>query len=340
MSERVFLVTGVAGHWGARVAARLLAGDGCRVIGLDAAQPIVDLAGLDFVQADVRNPLLGELLTTEGVDTVCHLALADDGRSHHDLNVGGTANVMEACAAAGVQAVVVMSRTTVYGARPGNSAFLTEESALRPVRRDGSARDLAEMEAYIKDWRQQVPGVSLAVLRFPHVLGPSANTPLARFLLERRAPMVTGYDPRMQVIHEDDVVGALVHAALARVDGTFNVAAEGILPLSKMRGLAGKPPLSVLKRFAERARRSQHLRSHFAIETAYLCYPCVADLGRMRAGFGYEPRASAEDTVRDFVRLRLGGAGDSQTAALGRTASWLRDVMAQRRLAATGEEGR
>ena len=62
------LVTGVGKYWGAQVAARLIAetdsqGDPAyHVIGLDVEPPTEDINGLDFVQADVRNPLLIELL--------------------------------------------------------------------------------------------------------------------------------------------------------------------------------------------------------------------------------------------------------------------------------------
>ena len=93
MTEKtVVLVTGVAGYWGARVAARLADEPGTHVIGLDVEPPRTQIEGLDFVQADVRNPLLAELLATEGVDTVCHLAFVETARpsdAAFDLNVPG-----------------------------------------------------------------------------------------------------------------------------------------------------------------------------------------------------------------------------------------------------------
>ena len=55
--KRVVLVTGVASHWGARVATQLMAEPDLRVIGLDTEPPQQDIKGLDFIQADIRNPL-------------------------------------------------------------------------------------------------------------------------------------------------------------------------------------------------------------------------------------------------------------------------------------------
>ncbi|HET6830769.1 MAG TPA: hypothetical protein VFH44_05400, partial [Solirubrobacterales bacterium] len=59
-------------------------------------------------------------------------------------------------------------------------------------------------------------------------------------------PMIAGFDPRLQFVHEDDVVHALEHAALNRLPGVFNVAADGVLALSEVIGLLGKRPLPLL----------------------------------------------------------------------------------------------
>ena len=71
------LVTGVGGYWGARLAAQLAAESDLRVLGIDATPPTNPIRGLDFIQADVRNSLLVELLRDEGVTTVCHLSFIE-----------------------------------------------------------------------------------------------------------------------------------------------------------------------------------------------------------------------------------------------------------------------
>jgi UDP-glucose 4-epimerase len=147
-AKRIILVTGVADYWGSRVAARLTADERYHVVGLDAEQPAGKRDGLDFVLADVRNPLLVELLQAERVDTVCHLAFVHSIRRSEtafDANVMGMAKLLGACAEAGVRKVVLRSSTAVYGARPTNSAFLTEGQPLRGSRRCGYTRDLVEI---------------------------------------------------------------------------------------------------------------------------------------------------------------------------------------------------
>ncbi len=310
MSEsNVILVTGAAGYWGQRVAERLLAEGRYHVIGLDAEAPVKDIRGLDFIQTDVRNPLLVELLRSEGVDTVCHLAFVHSTRrseSAFDANVMGTSKTLGACAEAGVRKVVLKSSMAVYGARPTNSAFLTEDHPLRGSRRYGYTRDLVEIETFCNGFCRQAPEMLLSVLRFSSIIGPAADTPMTRFLKNPWTPSLMGFDPMMQIIHEDDVVEALAHAVLHDTPGTFNVAAEDVLPLSKIRGLAGKRPLAVFHLFAYWGMGLRGGGSMMPIEPDYLRYPWVGDLARMRDTLCFEPLYTADEALREIAgRIRL-----------------------------------
>ncbi len=336
---KVVLVTGVAGHWGSKVASRLLAETGYHVVGLDSEPPERKARGLDFVQADIRNPVLADFLQSEGVNAVSHLAFVETRRpsdSAFDVNVTGTINLLGACAAAGVQKVVLRSSTAVYGARPGNSVFLAEDHSLRGSIRWGFVRDLLEVEAYCRGFRHQRPEMMLTILRFPGIVGPTADTPMTRFLKERWAPSLLGFDPMLQLIHEEDVVEALVHAMLNDVPGVFNVAAEDTLPLNKVRGLAGKPPLSVFHPFAYRGgkmlgRFGLRTDRYLPVELDYLRYPWVGDLTRMREELAFAPRHTAEEALREFSAWQRAGGSPPWAAIAARDEERLRHAIEQRR---------
>jgi UDP-glucose 4-epimerase len=339
--KNVVLVTGVAGYWGSQVAARLMNGTGYHVIGLDREKPAGQIGALDFIKADVRNALLLDLLKVEQVDTICHLAFVETKRPSEaafDLNVMGTTNLLRACADAGVRKVVLKSSTAVYGARPGNSAFLTEDHALRGSKHTGTIRDRVEIEKFCNSLHWQAPGLMLTVLRFANIVGPAADTPMTQFLREPWIPSLLGFDPRMQIIHEADAIEALVHAVNRDTPGVFNVAAEDILPLNKIRGLAGKPSVAVFHPFAywgmgRQGGAGRRLKRHMPFEPDYLRYPYVADLRSMRQILGFEPRYTAEETLREFAEHYHGERYVTGPIGMAREEESLRAVIEQRQRA-------
>lgn len=316
--QPVILITGVAGYWGGRLAERLALtsqpADAPVLLGLDSEPPAKPLAGLDFIQADVRNPLLVDLLRSERIDTLVHLALRENYRSSErafDLNVIGTMKVLAAAAEAGVRKVILRSSTMVYGALPTNPAFLAEDQPLNGGKAGGLAGNLVEIEAFVNGFRRQSPNMLISLLRFANPIGPGVDAPLVRLLRMNPPLILLGFDPLLQVIHEDDLVGALAHAVQNDRPGIFNIAAEKALPLGKILGLAGRLPLPVIHPFAYWGRELLRLsgrrpQSVFPIEPDYLRYSWVADLERMRTVFGFTPTYTAEEALREFAgQMRL-----------------------------------
>jgi UDP-glucose 4-epimerase len=86
----------------------------------------------------------------------------------------------------------------------------------------------------------------VTMLRFANVLGPSVRTSHIELFSLPAVPMILGFDPRYQFVHEDDVVHALEHAVRHGVPGVFNVAGDGVLALTEVAGLLGKPYAPIL----------------------------------------------------------------------------------------------
>jgi UDP-glucose 4-epimerase len=194
----------------------------------------------------------------------------------------------------------------VYGAQPTNSAFLREAHALQGSKGYGYIRDLVEVEAFCNGFQRQMPDIVMTILRFAHIVGPKADTPMTRFLKDEESLVLLGFDPMMQVIHEADVARALVHSVLHDAPGVFNVAADGFVPLWKLMGLAGKIALPVLHPAAYMS--VQLLGPRYApMDVDYLRYPCVGDCEKMKSELRFTPHYTAEEALREFAtqnRLR------------------------------------
>ena len=121
-------VTGASGVLGRGIVARLLS-QGHDVVGLARHRPESWPSAADFVQGDIRDAAAVKRAVA-GADVVAHCAWvvspgADDQRNHH-VNIGGTANVLEAMAQTGSRRIVFASSAHVYG---GADAPKTEHDA-------------------------------------------------------------------------------------------------------------------------------------------------------------------------------------------------------------------
>jgi UDP-glucose 4-epimerase len=247
MGRRV-LITGLSTFWGGRVAQALEADPAIDVIvGLDTRDPRVPLERTEFIRSDPSYSILSRIVRSTRVDTVLHTFLVVDAsvpeaRSMDEINVIGTSNLCAAAGAPGstVRTVVVKSSTIVYGASRQDPAFFAESTPRSDPPRTRLERSLAEVEHYVHDFALDHPETAVSVLRYCNVVGPDMTGSLAGLLARPYVPSIQGFDPLLQVVHEDDVVRSLRFAMDQGLRGTFNVAGDGTLPWSEVVAIAGR----------------------------------------------------------------------------------------------------
>jgi UDP-glucose 4-epimerase len=308
------MITGVGGQWGRLAARRLLAEPGVRLLGVDCRAPEWVEPGVDFIKADVRNPLMTELLRAEQVDTVVHLALRErQWRREYDFesNVLGAMHLLGACAAAGVSHVLFKSTMAVYGALPENPMYVPESWPLNARSSYAWITDALEIERFIQEFSVEYPEMRIAVLRFGNIAGAEVTTPFTRLLSLPVLPSLLGFDPLLQVIDAADVIEALAVAALAGAHGPFNIAAPGVTPLCQVAGLLGRPVLPLLHwpvywgwGAATTLHAGRRALRWFPLEPAYLRFPWTGDLTRMKEELGFIPRRTAVQVIEHYVEAR------------------------------------
>lgn len=257
MGRRV-LITGLSTFWGGRLAQALEADPDVEVIiGLDTREPRVKLERTEYVRSDENYSILARIVRATGVDTIAHTFLVVDStqmssRAMHEINVIGTMNLFAAASApdSTVRSVVVKSSALVYGSSPQDPYWFRETDARATPPRSRVERSLLEVESYVRDFARDNPHVTLTLLRFCNVVGPEITTPFTTALQLPFVPKVAGFDPRFQLVHEIDVVNAILHGIEHRVPGIFNVAGDGQLPWSEIMAMVGKrgipmPPFGI-----------------------------------------------------------------------------------------------
>jgi UDP-glucose 4-epimerase len=308
---RVVLVTGVSRDLGRRFAREVAADPTVdRVIGVDVVPPRGDIGEVSFVRADIRTPVIAKVIAREDVDTVVHTSViatpgSAGGRlTMKELNVIGTMQLLAACQQSrSVQHLVVKSTTTVYGASSRDPAMFTEDMGPKRQPRTGYAKDATEVEAYARGFARRRPDVRVTILRCANVLGPHVDSPVASYFRMPVIPTVLGFDPRLQFLHEQDLLEVLRHAVVTDVEGTFNIAGDGILMLSqairRLSRTAVRLPSFAVSGFGSVVRQAR-LADFSPEQLAFLTYGRGVDTTRMREELGFHPVHTTASAFADF----------------------------------------
>jgi UDP-glucose 4-epimerase len=254
MDSRRILLTGLSTYWGGRLAQALEAFPEVEaVIGVDNEEPHVELERTEYVKVGAQHALLRRVVEAAEIDTVVDTRLVVDSATTsaskaHENNIIGTMNILAACSGSGspVRKVVFKSSAHFYGAEQDDPAFFDETMGRPHPPRTPIERDIIEAESALSEFGDNNPDTTVTVLRFANVLGPDVRTSHIDLFSLPAVPMILGFDPRYQFVHEDDVVHALEHAVRHDVSGVYNVAGDGVLALSEVAGLLGKRYAPVL----------------------------------------------------------------------------------------------
>jgi UDP-glucose 4-epimerase len=253
MDSKRILITGISRYWGGRLAQALEAFPEVEaVIGVDNEEPKVELERTEYVKVGAQHALLRRVVEAAEIDTIVDTRLVVDSATMpssraHENNVMGTMNILAASTGdSPVRKVVFKSSTHFYGCHQDDPAFFDETMRRPHPPKTGIERDVVEAEASLNEYAERHPNTAVSVLRFANVLGPDVETSHIKLFSLPVVPMILGFDPRYQFVHEDDVVHALEHAVKHSVPGTYNVAGDGVLALSEVAGLLGKPYAPVL----------------------------------------------------------------------------------------------
>ncbi|MDX6637140.1 MAG: UDP-glucose 4-epimerase [Solirubrobacterales bacterium] len=312
-SPRRVVIIGVSSRWGTELALRLERDPGIEyVAGIDNVPPAVELGRTDFIEADIRSPLLARLLPGTEPEVVVHCGVlwyperGKPARSLHDVNVIGTLQLLAACErAAGLRRIVVRGSAAIYGCEGAAPSFFTEDLARRLPLRTRFQRDASELEEYFDTFAARHPQVSCCMLRYQPELGADLDTPITRYLTLPVVPVQLGFDPRLQFIHSEDATAALEAAVRSDVRGAVNVAPTGAVSLIRALRLARRPsfplPHPLFGPALARLGRQLGTGALYGDAVRMLRYGRGVDTRRLREEVGFVPRFDAEATIRDFA---------------------------------------
>ena len=303
-------VTGALGYVGTVLIRHLVEREDVdSVLATDVREPNQALGSkVTFVRQDVSEPFPG-LFAEHEVDTVVHLAYvlrqSRNRQANRRVNVDGTRNTLEACRRGGVGRIVYLSSTSVYGAHPDNPQALTEEMLARPVTGFQYSEDKLESERLLNEFASAMSGVAVCILRCCPIMGAHADNFIASAFDKPLLVAVSGTDPPMQLIHEEDMVRSLTLAVLGDVEGLYNMAGAGSIGWREMASTRGRHVVSMpawLLYPLTQLTWALRLQSDSpAMGLDMIRYPWLASTKKIEREMGFNPRYSSRDAWAAYV---------------------------------------
>jgi UDP-glucose 4-epimerase len=297
------VITGIAGRLGRVVARRLHRDPRYSLIGLDRRPFPGRPKDVEHHQVDLRSKKARDVFRSGEIAALVHLGVMHDPRSTpaelYSWNVGGTSRLLDYAQTYGVPKVVLLSSANVYGPRPDNPQFLTEDAPLLAAQRFPQMRDLVEVDHLASTFFWKARHVETVILRPVHILGTVHNAP-SNYLRLDPIPLLLGFDPMVQLIHEQDVAEAIAAALAPGARGIYNIVGPGEVPLSVVIKELGRKTIPIPHPLAKPlywAAWRLGLSGYPVAEFDFIRYVCMVDGHRAERELNFRPRHSLRETI-------------------------------------------
>lgn len=263
-----------------------------------------------FLRVGYTKRKLTEVFKATSFDALVHVGRISSmdemsRKSRLEQNVYGTANLLRLAASHGIKKVVVLGTHLVYGAARDIPLYLRENDPLRASEGYGELFDAIELDLETRAFIFEHRNVQTVLLRPVHILGKYCQFALNTTIQKKFFPMLLGFDPLIQIIDERDVVRALLICLKESLFGVFNLAGEGVIPLSRAIELVGIPkifippwaisPVSKVMRVGGQ-KFPQHLVN-------YIKYPTIISDKRFKESVHWQPQYQVIQTLEELHKL-------------------------------------
>ncbi|MEM9691893.1 MAG: NAD-dependent epimerase/dehydratase family protein, partial [Myxococcota bacterium] len=294
-------ISGVLG----RMVAVTLSERGHTVVGIDKRRFPDAPEDIEIHHVDLRKRAAEDVFRRFRPEAVIHMATVSHfaARTHEEryrINLGGTRAVFDHCVSYGAGQCLFIGRHTYYGAAPDAPLYHSEAEPPMGLASFPELADLVSADLYAGSALWRFPQLDTAVMRMCYTLGPSGHGTLATFLRGPRVPVILGFDPLFQFMHELDVVNAIVAAFDARLRGVFNVAGPQPVPLSVVVRETGRRKVALPEFvFASSLGRFGLPRlPKGALD--HIKYPIVMDSTPFREASGFSPRIDEVQAMHEY----------------------------------------
>ena len=296
------IITGISGSIG-RNLARLLHRN-YEVHGIDRKPFKGKPKDVIMHHLDIRKKKVEDIFRLKNVIAVFHLAILHEpkikGNEQHNFNMIGTNRVLDFVQKYKIPKIVILSSANLYGATNTNPIFFREDAPLMGGRDFYHIRDQIEVDMLAQSFFWKHADIDTIILRPVHVVGAGLHNAESSYLKMKYLPVLAGFDPMLQLIHEDDVVTAMQLCLKDGIKGVFNLAGPGAVPLSVVVNELRKKMLYIPHFIAGTLLNrlwKMGISSYPAPVSDHIKFSCMVDDKRARQTLGFKPAHSLASTI-------------------------------------------
>lgn len=289
-----------------------------KVVAIDHKKPELPLKKTRFYKLDLTETLadvtLAKILSKERCDTLIHAALpitpSQNELLSHEVVAIGTLYIINACSAAQVRKLVLLSTADVYGAFATNPNYLTEEMKPMGHLQSNFLKDKIDAEKQVLTYQKKYPDNTVTILRPCTIIGPTIDSYKTRYLSRTVVPTMLGFDPLVQFVHEEDLLTATKRLIDEDHPGVFNLAGDGVLPLSRAICLSGRINVKLGQMGFKLLTQILWMADLAPVPAAllnFLRYLCVVDNTKIKQTLKFQLRYTSKEALLSFIgtdRLR------------------------------------
>jgi UDP-glucose 4-epimerase len=308
---KVIALTGAAGYVGGLLLHELRKQAWVeRIIAFDV-KPVAGDGHVISYCMDVRDgAALRSIFAEHAVTNLIHAAFVLNPPPHmtntemHTINVNGSQQVFRAAINHGVNQIVFISSTSVYGYVTNPNRKITEETVQQPTITYGQHN--VEVERFLRGQGDHYFKSRVAIVRPTAIVGPHGKqASLLSPLINQPVFIVAdGGHARTQALHEHDATSMITQVVERQATGVFNAAPDDSATWAEIGQVSGIPVVSFPREaltFATRFRKMVPGLTTLSRETVEMfSESLVVDNMAARQCLGWVPRYSTQQAFADF----------------------------------------
>lgn len=305
------LVTGGSGFLGQSVVPALI--ERCDfVVSADIRPPQNKVDDVHYVHCDVTDAnAVDEIVRTHQIDTIVHLAAivnpdpSMDRELIHQIDVGGTQNVLDAAIKNGVDRIVVTSSGAAYGYFPDNPLPLKEEDPIRGNVEFAYSHHKRLVEELLAQTSSEHPDLKQVILRVGTILGESVDNQITALFKRPKLLKVSGHDSPFVFIWDEDLTEIVVKSVTTDTTGIFNVAGDGWLSVDELAEILGKKVMAIpagLLKVGLWVAQKLRVSRYGPEQVRFLQYRPVLDNSKLKSTFGYSPKLTSREAFVQWAK--------------------------------------